>query len=140
MHKLISVMFVAVGLCGIAAGADAAPACALDGTWTTTNAGGKATFTTKIDAAKHSITVDRTGGGVPNAHIDGTFTYDAASGKIVFTNTAVGTQDMAFFACLNVPGTYTVVFPDCTHLTLTLVSDQCGPRTQSTARATFTKQ
>ncbi len=47
---------------------------------------------------------------------------------------------MAFFACLNIPGTYTVVFPDCTHMSLALVSDACGPRTMGPGHATFTKQ
>jgi hypothetical protein len=77
---------------------------------------------------------------LPNAHIDGTYAYDAASGRITFTNKSVSTQDMAFFACLNVPGTYTLTFTDCTHMTLALVSDQCMPRTQSAGHATFTKQ
>lgn len=140
MRKFISMMFVAVGVSAVAGSADATPSCVLDGTWTTTHPGGRATFTTKLVAAAHTVTVDRTGGGLPNAHIDGTFTYDSASGRIVFTNKSVSTQDMAFFACLNVPGTYTVNFPDCTHMTLALVSDSCAPRPQSIGRATFTKQ
>jgi hypothetical protein len=138
MRKIISVISLAVGICVVAGSADATPSCALDGTWTTTHAGGRATFTTKLVAATHTITVDRTGGGLPNAHIDGTFTY--ASGKVTFTNKSVSTQDMAFFACLNVPGTYSVTFTDCTHMTLGLVSDQCMPRTRSAGHATFTKQ
>jgi hypothetical protein len=140
MRKFISVVAVAVGLSVIAGSAEANPSCALDGTWTATNAGGRTTFTTKLVAATSSITVDRTGGGLPNAHIDGTYAYDAASGRITFTNKSVSTQDMAFFACLNVPGTYTLTFTDCTHMTLALVSDQCMPRTQSAGHATFTKQ
>ena len=133
-------MSVAVGLSVVASSADANPTCALDGVWTASNPGGRTTFTSKLVAATHTVTVDRTGGGLPNAHIDGTYTYDAASGKITFTNTAVSTQDMAFFACLNVPGTYTLSFPDCTHFTLALVSDQCAPRTMGPGHATFTKQ
>jgi len=142
MRKLISVVSVAafVGVVAGSTGADATPSCALDGVWTASNPGGRTTFTTKLVAATHAITVDRTGGGLPNAHIEGTYTYDASSGQITFTNRSVSTQDMAFFACLNVPGTYTVAFPDCTHMTLALVSDGCMPRTQSATHATFTKQ
>jgi hypothetical protein len=140
MRKFISVMSVAGALCAVSGSADATPSCALDGVWSTTNPGGRTTFTTKLVAATHAITVDRTGGGLPDAHIGGTYTYDAASQKITFTNTSVSTQDMAFYACLNVAGTYTVSFPDCTHLTLALVSDACGPRSQSAPRGTFTKQ
>jgi hypothetical protein len=142
MRKFISAMSVAafMGVVGGSAGVEAAPSCALDGVWTATNPGGRTTFTTKIIAATHSITVDRTGGGLPNAHIDGTYTYDATSGKVAFTNKSVSTQDMAFFACLNVTGNYTVSFPDCTHMTLALVSDDCVPRTMGPGHATFTKQ
>jgi hypothetical protein len=140
MRKLISVISMAAGVCVIAGSAEANPTCALDGTWTATHQGGRATFTTTLVAATHAITVDRTGGGLPNAHIDGTFTYDAAAGKVTFTNKSVSTQDMAFFACLNVPGTYSVTFTDCSHLTLGLVSDSCMPRTQSAGHASFTKQ
>ncbi len=140
MRKLISVMSIALCVSVVAGSAEATPSCTLDGTWTSTHAGGRATFTTKLVAATHTITVDRTGGGLPDAHIGGTFAYDSAAGKITFTNTSVSTQDMAFFACLNVPGTYSVAFTDCTHLTLGLVSDQCMPRTQSAGHASFTKQ
>jgi hypothetical protein len=142
MRKLISVISVAafVGVVVGSTGVAAAPSCALDGVWTATNPGGRTTFTTKIMTATHTITVDRTGGGLPNAHIDGTFTYDSASGKVMFTNRSVSTQDMAFFACLNVTGTYTVTFQDCTHMTLGLVSDECVPRTLGPGHATFTKQ
>jgi hypothetical protein len=142
MQKLISVISVAafVGVVVGSTGAEATPSCAFDGTWTSTVQGGPTTFTTKVNAAAHTATVDRTGGGLPSAHIEGTFTYDSASSRVTFTNTSVSTQDMAFFACLNVPGTYTIAFPDCTHLTLGLVSDACIPRTQNAARATFTKQ
>jgi len=140
MRKLISVFSAVAALCAVASSADATPTCALDGTWTTTNQGGRATFTTKLVAATHAITVDRTGGGLPDAHIVGSYTYDAASSKIVITNTSVSTQDMAFYACLNVPGTYTVTFADCTHFNFTLVSDACQPRTMSAPRGTFTKQ
>lgn len=140
MGKFISVISIALGLCAVAGSADATPSCALDGTWTSTHQGGRATFTTKLVAASHTITVDRTGGGLPNAHIEGTFTYDAAASKITFTNKSVSTQDMAFFACIGVPGTYSVSFPDCGHLSLGLVSDSCMPRTQSAGHATFTKQ
>lgn len=140
MRNLISMISVAVGVAVCTASADATPTCALDGTWTATSSRGNTIFTTKLVAASHSITVDRTGGGLPDAHIGGTYTYDGASAKITFTNTTVSTQDMAFFACLNIPGTYAVAFPDCTHLSLSLVSDQCMPRTQSAGRATFTKQ
>jgi hypothetical protein len=142
MRKLISGISLAAFVSVVfgSAGAAATPSCALDGVWTASNAGGQTTFTTKILTATHAITVDRTGGGLPNAHIDGTFTYDAASGRAIVTNRSVSTQDMGFFACLNVPGTYTVTFTDCTHLTLALVSDACMPRTQSAARSIFTKQ
>ena len=140
MLKFISVFSVAVALSVVAGSAEATPSCVLDGTWTAAHMGGRATFTTKLVAATHAITVDRTGGGLPNAHIEGTYTYDAASGHITFTNKSVSTQDMAFFACLNVPGTYSVTFSDCSHLTLGLVSDSCMPRTQSAGHATFTKQ
>jgi hypothetical protein len=140
MHKFFSVMAVAVGVSVVAGSADATPTCTFDGTWTASNPGGRTTFTTKMVVATHTVTVDRTGGGLPDAHIAGTFTYDATSGRITVTNTSVSTQDMAFFACLNVPGTYTVTFSDCTHLTLALVSDQCMPRTMGPGHATFTKQ
>jgi hypothetical protein len=142
MRKLISVISAAafVGVVAGSTGAAATPSCVLDGIWTASNPGGRTTFTTKVVVATHAITVDRTGGGLPNAHIDGTFTYDAASGKVTMTNTAVSTQDAAFFACLNVTGTYTLTFTDCTHFTLGLVSDQCMPRTMGPGRATFTKQ
>jgi hypothetical protein len=140
MRKLISVIAAAAALSAVATSADANPSCALDGVWTASNPGGRTTFTSKLVAATHSITVDRTGGGLPDAHITGTYTYDAASSKITFTNTGVSTQDMAFFACLNVPGTYAVSFPDCTHFTLALVSDACVPRTMGPGHATFTKQ
>lgn len=140
MRKLIFVMSLAACVSVTVNRADATPSCALDGTWTTTNPGGRTTFTTKLVAATHAITVDRTGGGLPDAHIAGTYTYDAASSHITFTNTSASTQDVAFYACLNVPGTYTVTFPDCTHLRLALVSDACAPRTMSAGRATFTKQ
>ena len=138
MRKFISVILVAMGTSMVAGSAEATPTCALDGTWTTTHQGGRAMFTTKLVAATHAATVDRTGGGLPPAHIEGTFTY--AGGKITFTNKSVSTQDMAFFACLNVPGTYSVTFTDCSHMSLALVSDSCMPRTQSAGHATFTKQ
>jgi len=139
MRTFIWVASIALGTSVVAGSVDAT-SCALDSTWTTTSPGGRATFTTKLVAATHTITVDRTGGGLPDAHIAGTFTYDGPSQRITFTNTSVSTQDMAFYACLNVPGTYTVSFPDCTHMRLALVSDQCMPRTQSVPRATFSKQ
>ena len=140
MRKFISVLSVAVALGFVAGSAEATPSCALDGTWTATHMGGRAMFTTKIVAATHTITIDRTGAGLPSAHIDGTYTYDSASGHITFTNKSVSTQDMAFFACLNVPGTYAVTFSDCSHMSLALVSDACMPRTQSANHSTFTKQ
>ena len=140
MRKLISVMSVAAAVCAVAGSADATPTCALDGTFATSSQRGPVTMTTKLVAATHTISLHRTGGGVPDADVTGTFTYDAATSKIVLTNTSVSTQDMAFYACLNVPGTYTVQFADCTHMTLALVSDSCGPRSQSAPHATFTKQ
>ena len=133
-------MSLGVALCAVSGNADANPTCALDGTWTATSRGGPATFTTKLVAATHAISLHRTGGGVPDADITGTFTYDAATSKIVLTNTSVSTQDMAFYACLNVPGTYTVNFSDCSHMSLSLVSDACGPRSNSAPRGAFTKQ
>jgi hypothetical protein len=142
MRTLISMISVAA-LVGVVAGstdAAATPSCAFDGVWTASNPGGATTFTTKVVAATQTITVDRTGGGLPAAHIAGTFIYDAASGRVTVTNKSVSTQDAAFFACLNVPGTYTVTFTDCTHMTLALVSDQCVPRTMSAAHSLFTKQ
>jgi hypothetical protein len=140
MRKLISIAVVAGGVSVAANGADAAPACTFDGTWTASNAGGKTTFTTKLVPATHTITVDRTGGGLPSAHIEGVFAYDGGSGKITFTNKSVSTPDMAFFACIDIPGTYTLNFSDCSHVTLSLVSDDCKPRTMGPGHATFTKQ
>ena len=140
MRKIVSVISVAAGLCVIAGSAEANPTCALDGVWTTTNPGGRATFTTKVTAATHAYTLDRTGGGLPDAHIVGSYTYDAASSKMVVTNNSVSTQDMAFYACIGTPGTYTVTFSDCTHFTMQLVSDTCQPRTMNAGRAVFTKQ
>jgi hypothetical protein len=140
MHKFISIALVAVSVSVASGGADAAPSCTFDGTWTASNPGGKTTFTSKVVTATHTMTVDRSGGGLPSAHIEGVFTYDSSSGKITITNKSVSTPDMAFFACLDVPGTYTVNFTDCSHLTLSLVSDNCMPRTQGPGHATFTKQ
>lgn len=140
MHKFISIAVVAVGVSVSAGGADAAPSCTFDGTWTASNPGGRTTFTSKLATATHSMTVDRTGGGLPNAHIEGVYTYDSTSGQITLTNKSVSTADMAFFACVNVPGTYKVNFTDCSHITLALVSDNCVPRTMGPGRATFTKQ
>lgn len=140
MRNFISVMSLGVALCAVSGNADATPTCALDGTWLVTTQRGQATFTTKLVAATHAYTVDRTGGGLPDAHIVGSYTYDAASNKIVVTNTSASTQDMAFYACVNVPGTYTVAFSDCTHFTFQLVSDACQARTLNAGRATFTKQ
>jgi len=135
MRYSISVLLIAAFT---TTGAVADPTCALDGTWSVTHNTGRVTFTTKLVAATHTITVDRTGGGLPNAHVAGTYTY--AAGKITFTNKSVSTQDMAFFACLNVPGTYSVTFSDCSHMTLGLVSDNCMPRRQSSDHASFTKE
>jgi hypothetical protein len=140
MRKFISSISMAVGVGLVTISADATPTCALDGVWTTSHPAGRTSMTTKLVAATHAITLDRTGGGLPDAHIEGTFTYDAASGNITLTNKSVSTQDLAFYACLNVPGTYKVTFPDCTHLALSLVSDSCAPRAQSAGHATFTKQ
>lgn len=140
MRKLVSLISVAAGLCVMSGSALANPTCALDGVWSVTSAGGRATFTTKVTTATHAFTVDRTGGGLPDAHITGTYTYDAATSKMVVTNNAVSTQDMAFFACIGTPGTYTIAFSDCTHFTMQLVSDSCGPRTQNAGRAVFAKQ
>ncbi|HEY1956856.1 MAG TPA: hypothetical protein VGH28_14650 [Polyangiaceae bacterium] len=136
----MTVVSAALAMSVIGGSADATPSCALDGTWSVTRPGGRTMFTTKLIAATHAVTVDRTGGGLPNAHIEGTYTYDSASGRITMMNKSVSTQDMAFFACLNVPGTYTVSFSDCTHLTLGLVSDECMPRRQSANQTTLTKQ
>ncbi len=140
MRKFLSVIPVAASLMAVAYSADATPTCAFDGVWTASNPGGRTTFTSKLVVATHTASVDRTGGGLPDAHITGTFTYDAASSKITVTNTAVSTQDMAFFACLNIPGTYTINFTDCSHFTFQLVSDACVPRTMGPGHATFTKQ
>jgi hypothetical protein len=140
MRKIVSLISVAAGLCVIAGSAEANPTCALDGVWSTSNQRGAATFTTKVTTATHAFTLDRTGGGVPDAHIVGSYTYDAASSKMVVTNTSVSTQDMAFYACIGTPGTYTVAFTDCTHFTMQLVSDGCTARAQGAGRATFTKQ
>ena len=140
MRKFVSVISFAAGLCVIAGSAEANPTCALDGTWLVTTQRGSATFTTKLVAATHAYTVDRTGGGLPDAHIVGSYTYEAASNKIVVTNTSASTQDMAFYACVNVPGTYTVAFSDCTHFTFQLVTDACQARTLNAGRAVFTKQ
>jgi hypothetical protein len=140
MRKFISIAVVAVGVSIAASGADAAPSCTFDGTWTASNPGGKTTFSTKLVTATHAITVDRTGGGLPNAHIEGVYNYDSTSGQITFTNKSVSTPDMAFFACIDIPGTYTLSFSDCSHVTLSLVSDNCMPRTMGPGHATFTKQ
>ena len=140
MRTITSLVSVAVGLCVLGGSAEANPSCTLDGTWTTATTRGAVTFTTKLVAATHAYTVDRTGGGLPDAHIVGAYTYDASSSRITVTNQSVSTQDMAFYACLNVPGTYLVTFSDCTHMGFSLVSDQCQPRTMSAGHATFTKQ
>ncbi len=140
MRKLIFVISLAVGVGTVAGSADATPTCTLDGTFATSSQRGPVTMMTKLVAATHTISLHRSGGGLPDADVTGTFTYDPATSKIVLTNTSVSTQDMAFYACLNVPGTYTVQFPDCAHMTLALVSDACGPRSQSAPHATFTKQ
>jgi hypothetical protein len=116
--RKFSIAVVAVGVSVAANGADAAPSCTFDGIWTASNAGGKTTFTTKLVTATHAITVDRSGGGLPSAHIEGVFTYDSTSGQITFTNKSVSTPDMAFFACLDIPGAYALNFSDCSHVTL----------------------
>jgi len=140
MRKLVSLISVAAGLCVLAGSASANPTCALDGVWSVTGQGGRATFTTKVTTATHAYTVDRTGGGLPDAHIVGTYAYDAATSKMVVTNNSVSTQDMAFFACIGTPGTYMVAFSDCTHFTMQLVNDACQPRTMNAGHAVFTKQ
>ncbi len=140
MRNFISVISLGVALCAVSGSADATPTCALDGTFATSSQRGPVTMTTKLVAATHTIALHRSGGGLPDADVTGTYTYDPATSKIVLTNTQVSTQDMAFYACLNVPGTYTVQFPDCGHMTLALVRDTCGPRSQSAPHATFTKQ
>lgn len=131
---------VAVGLAVVAGSAEANPSCSLDGTWTASHQAGRALFTTKLVAATHSISVERTGGGLPSAHVDGTYTYDATTGKITLTNKSYSSQDMAFFACIGIPGTYSVTFNDCSHMSFALVSDSCGPRAMSAGHASFAKQ
>ena len=140
MRNFISVISIAVALGAVAGSADATPSCAFDGTWGASSQRGRVSFTTTLVAATHAISVHRTGGGLPDARVEGTFTYDRAAGKMTITNTSYSTQDMAFYACIGVPGTYSVTFPDCNHIALALVSDACASRAASAGHATFTKQ
>ncbi len=115
--------------------------CGLTGTWSATHTvNGGTTFTVALQSTGEKTTLDRTGGSVPSAHVDGTYTYDTAAGQITFTNTAVQTTDPNFDACIGVPGKYNLTFTDCSHFTLTTVSDTCSVRVPLANSATITKQ
>jgi hypothetical protein len=105
--------------------------CAISGTWGASHAFGSGGTIAVGFKGDGTATFDRTGGGFPDVHVDGVFTYDVATGHVAITNKSVQTTDTAFDACLNVVGTYSISFSDCSHFTLTLVSDTCQGRVQS---------
>lgn len=114
--------------------------CQITGTWGATHTiSGGTTMTVALDGAGHQ-TFDRTGGSFPDAHVTGTYSYDVSSGQLTLVNQTVSTSDSNFDACIGVVGTYAISFPDCTHFTMSKVSDACSVRTQWADGATINKE